>query len=330
MISTFLSGPEFVTYFTKYTTPGTILSMQVFPLGKTGLSLSALGFGAAPLGGAYGATSQAEANHAVRAALDLGINFFDVSPYYGNAEEVLGRALVGIPRESYVLCTKLGRYGPSNFDFSPQKVKISVEESLRKLQTDYLDILLCHDIEFVPLGPVIDETLPSLRIEQAEGKTRFVGVSGLPLKIFTEVLEKTDLDVVLSYCHASLNDDSLTSLLPFLESKNVGVIGASPLSMGLLTDDGPPEWHPAPPALKEAAARAAAHCRARGKSLAALALSVSLRIPGISTMLVGMPTEDQVRKNVAALDAPLDEELLAEVSEILAPVKNLTWPSGLL
>ncbi len=304
--------------------------MQVRPLGKTGLSLPALGFGAAPFGGAYGATSQTEANRAVRAALDLGVTFFDVSPYYGNAEEVLGRALAGIPRETYTLCTKLGRYGPETFDFSPNTVKSSIEKSLKRLQTDYLDILLCHDIEFVPLNPVIEETLPALRAAQSEGKTRFVGVSGLPLQIFTTVLARAELDVILSYCHASLNDDTLTGLLPLLESKNVGVIGASPLSMGLLTDDGPPEWHPAPPALKDAAARAAAHCRAQGKSLSALALSASLRIPGIATMLVGMPSEEQVRKNVQVLSAPLDTELLLEVSEILAPVKNLTWPSGLL
>ncbi len=304
--------------------------MQVRSLGKTGLSLPAIGFGAAPFGGAYGAVSQPEADRAVRTALDLGINFFDVSPYYGNAEEVLGRALAGIPRETYTLCTKLGRYGPETFDFSPIRVKSSIEDSLRRLNTEYLDVLLCHDIEFVPLDPVIEETLPALRATQSEGKTRFVGVSGLPLQIFTTVLARADLDVILSYCHASLNDDTLTGLLPFLESKNVGVIGASPLSMGLLTDDGPPDWHPAPPALRDAAARAAAHCRAQGKSLSALALSAALRIPGVSTMLVGMPTEELVRKNVQTLSAPLDEELFLEVSEILAPVKNLTWPSGLL
>jgi L-galactose dehydrogenase len=318
------------SHISRFARNGTIPFVTRRRLGKTGLSLPAIGFGAAPLGGAYGSMTQAQADRAVRAALEAGIDFFDVSPYYNNAEEVLGRALKGIPRESYTLCTKLGRYGIDTFDFSPARAEASIEESLRRLGTDYLDILLCHDIEFVERGPVITETIPTLRKAQAAGKTRFVGVSGLPLSIFPEVLEKTDLDVILSYCHASLNDDSLTGLLPLLEARGVGVIAASPLSMGLLTDDGPPDWHPAPAVLHETAARAAAHCREKGKSLAALALSYSLRLPGPATLLIGMASEEQVAQNLAALDAPLDEELLAEVSAILAPVQRLTWPSGLV
>jgi L-galactose dehydrogenase len=154
-------------------------------------------------------------------------------------------------------------------------------------------------------------------------------VSGLPLKIFSEVLAQAELDVVLSYCHASLNDDSLLSLLPTLATHGVGVIGASPLAMGLLRDEGPPAWHPAPAELREAAVRAAAHCRTQGKSLAALALRYSLTLDGPATMLVGLGSEAQVNENVAAVAEPLDTELLGQVQQILAPVKNLTWPSGL-
>ncbi|MGC4043965.1 MAG: aldo/keto reductase, partial [Armatimonas sp.] len=265
------------------------------------------------MGGVYGPITQDQADRTVRAALESGINFFDVSPYYGNAEEVLGRALKGIPRDSYTLGTKLGRYGPRNFDFSPERAKASIEESLGKLGTDYLDIILCHDIEFVDRGPVIEETIPTLRGVQEAGKVRLVGVSGLPLSIFTEVLAQTELDVILSYCHNSLNDDSLLDLLPELEERGVGIIGASPLSMGLLTDGEPPVWHPAPPALKEAAARAAEHCRSQEKSLAALALGYALRLPGPATMLVGIASEEQVAQNVRTLETPLDLELLAEV-----------------
>lgn len=298
-------------------------------LGNTGLTLPAIGFGAAPLGGVYGPITQEEADRTVRAALDAGIDFFDVSPYYGNAEEVLGRALRGIPRDSYTLGTKLGRYGPRDFDFSATRAKSSIEESLTKLGTDYLDIILCHDIEFVDRGPVIEEAIPALRVAQTAGKVRNVGVSGLPLSIFPEVLAQTDLDVILSYCHNSLNDDSLLDLLPELEERGVGVIGASPLSMGLLTDGEPPVWHPAPPALKEAATRAAEHCRSKGKSLTQLALGYALRLPGPATMLVGIASEEQVAQNVKTLETPLDMELLAEVEAILAPVKRLTWATHL-
>ena len=287
-----------------------------------------LGFGAATLGGAYGPTTQAVADATVRAALDAGIDFFDTSPWYGNSEEVLGRALAGVPRESYTLETKLGRYPDGTFDFSPERVVQSVDESLRRLKTDHLDIALCHDIEFVRLGPVIHETLPALRALQVAGKVRYVGVSGLPLAIFPKVLAETDLDVILSYCHVSLNDDSLQALIPLLNERGVGVVGASPLAMGLLTDAGPPAWHPAPPALKVAARRAAALCRERGTSLPALALSYALKQPGLDTLLVGISTPEQVAQNAAA-EARIDEELLGNVREIFAPVRSLTWPSGL-
>jgi len=304
--------------------------MEKRPLGSTGIEVSILGFGASPLGGVFGPVAQEEATRAVYAALDLGINLFDTAPFYGatKSESVLGEALVGIPRERFVLATKVGRYGAANFDFSADRVMLSIEESLQRLRVDTIDIMTCHDIEFVPIDQVVNEAIPALHRARDQGKIRFVGVSGLPLRIYRDALDRTSLDTILSYCHHTLNDDSLLDLIPYLQAKQVGIINASPFAMGLLTGAPPPEWHPAPESLKAACRRAAEHCRARGAELAPLALRFAVSNPSIATTLVGMRSQQEVEQNVAWLQQPQDTALQAEVLEILRPVHNVSWPSG--
>lgn len=304
--------------------------MRYRPLGKTGLQVSVLGFGASPLGGVFGAVDEAESIRAVHTALDLGINFFDVAPYYGltRAETVLGKALATVPRDAYFLATKVGRYGADDFDFSATRVTASVEESLQRLGVERIDLLHCHDIEFGALDQIVAETLPALRRLQAQGKARFLGISGYPLKIFREVMARAPVDVILSYCRWGLHDTALESLIPFLQAQHVGLLNAAPLAMGLLTEQGPPAWHPAPAALKSACARAAAHCRDRGKAIAELALQFAVAHPAVASTLVGMATPEEVRRNVAAIQAEPDPTLLAEVRAFLQPVGERTWPSG--
>eukprot|EP00268_Persea_americana_P018802 TRINITY_DN19601_c0_g1_i1.p1 TRINITY_DN19601_c0_g1~~TRINITY_DN19601_c0_g1_i1.p1 ORF type:complete len:324 (+),score=58.82 TRINITY_DN19601_c0_g1_i1:250-1221(+) len=308
-------------------------------LGLTGLKLSCIGFGASPLGNVFGAVSEDEANSAVRLAFSLGINFFDTSPYYGGtlSEKVLGKALraLGAPREEFVVSTKCGRY-VEGFDFSAERVTKSIDESLERLGLDYVDILQCHDIEFGDLDQIVNETIPALLKLKQVGKIRFIGITGLPLGIFTYVLDRVppgSVDIILSYCHYSINDSTLEDLLPYLKSKGVGVISASPLAMGLLTENGPPEWHPAAPELKSACRAAGAHCKGKGENIAKIALQYSLLNKEISSVLVGMNSVRQVQENVAAAvevtTVGKDEELLKEVEAILEPVKNQTWPSGI-
>ena len=299
-------------------------------LGKTGLKVSALSFGASSLGSVFRPVDEAESIRAVQTALDMGINLIDVSPYYGltKAETVLGKALKGIPRDEYYLATKVGRYGDDLFDFSAGRVTASVDESLARLNVDYVDIIQCHDIEFGDLDQVVNETLPALRKLEEGGKVRFVGVTGLPLKIFRYVLERAELDTILSYCHYSLNDTALDALAPDLKAKQVGIINASPLSMGLLSDRGAPKWHPASQEVKAACARAAAFCRERGAELARLALQFSVAHPDLATTLVGTASPENVAKNVRWVEEPMDQELLAQVMQMLAPIHNQTWPSG--
>ncbi|KAH0727293.1 hypothetical protein KY284_003158 [Solanum tuberosum] len=314
-------------------------TLQLRSLGNTGLNLSSVGFGASPLGKVFGDVSEQDAFAAVREAFRLGVNFFDTSPYYGGtlSEKVLGKALkaLGVPRDQYIVSTKCGRY-KEGFDFSAERVTKSIDESLERLQLDYVDMLQCHDIEFGSLDQIVNETLPALLKLKQAGKIRFIGITGLPLGIFTYVLDRVPpgtVDVILSYCHYSVNDSTLEDLLPYLKSKGVGVISASPLSMGLLTEAGGPEWHPASSELKAACRAAADHCKGKGKNISKLALQYSLANTDISSILVGMKSVKEVEENIAAAlelaTAGMDEETLSEITDILKPVKNQTWPSGI-
>ncbi|KAI8026357.1 L-galactose dehydrogenase [Camellia lanceoleosa] len=314
-------------------------NLELRSLGNTGLKLSSVGFGASPLGNVFGPVSEDDAFASVRDAFRLGINFFDTSPYYGGtvSEKVLGKALkaMGVPRNEYIVSTKCGRY-VDGFDFSADRVTRSVDESLDRLQLDYVDILQCHDIEFGSLDQIVNETIPALQKLKEAGKIRFIGITGLPLGVFTYVLDRVPpgtVDVILSYCHYSINDSTLEDLLPYLKSKGVGVISASPLSMGLLTESGPPEWHPASPELKAACQAAAAYCKENGKNISKLAMQYSLSNKDISSVLVGMNSVKQVEENVAAAKELAmfgkDEKAVSEIEEILKPVMNQTWPSGI-
>ncbi|EEF44064.1 aldo-keto reductase, putative [Ricinus communis] len=314
-------------------------NLELRALGDTGLKLSCVGFGASPLGRVFGPVSEDDAIASVREAFRLGINFFDTSPYYGGtlSEKMLGKGLkaLGVPRDQYIVSTKCGRY-VEGFDFSAERVTKSIDESLARLQLDYVDILQCHDIEFGSLDQIVNETIPALQKLKEAGKIRFIGITGLPLGVFTYVLDRVPpgaVDVILSYCHYSINDSTLEDLLPYLKSKGVGIISASPLAMGLLTETGPPEWHPASPELKSACQAAAAHCKEKGKNISKLAMQYSLWNKDIASVLVGMNSVSQVQENVAAATELAtfgkDQETLPEIEAILSPVKNQTWPSGI-
>lgn len=298
----------------------------------TGDQLSLLGFGAAPLGGAYGDMTDGLATQAVHRALDLGVDVFDTSPYYGDtvSEARLGAALEG-RRDDVFLITKCGRYGLDDFDFSADRVTRSIDESLTRLRTDRVDLLLAHDVEFDDPEFVLHETLPALaRIKEA-GKARAIGVSGYPLAALERMAAEFPLDAVLSYCHGDLLDSSLfDTLQPACAARGQAVVNASVLHMGVLTADGPPEWHPAPAEVKEAGRAVARLCAERGTSVVDLALRQAAARGGIATTLVGMRTAEEVERNVRALerDASGDAGLLAEIERLVAPVLGATWPSG--
>jgi L-galactose dehydrogenase len=305
--------------------------VQYRKLGKTGWNVSVIGYGAAPLGGVYGKLDEKQGISSVHKAFDLGINFFDTAPYYGStvSESVLGKALRSLPRERYYLSTKSGRYGLADFDFSPERVVRSVDESLARLKLSHIDVIHCHDIEFTSINKVVNETIPALQRLKRHGKVRNISVSGLPLRIFPKVLDQTPLDAVLSYCHYCLNDITLVRLFPYLQAKGVGILSAAPLAMGLLSEKGPQKWHPASPEIKEACARAVAHCKKKKASISKLALQFAVGHRDIACTFVGLPTAAEVKQSVKCVDESIDMGLLTEVQEILRPIQNQTWPSGL-
>lgn len=307
--------------------------MNYRPLGRTGLTVSVLSFGASSLGGVFRATDDGESIRTVQTALDLGLNFLDVSPYYGatRAESVLGRALRGIPRDRYLLATKVGQHGDGRFDFSAARVVRSLDESCARLGVDYIDLLQCHDIEFADLRQITDETIPALVKLRAAGRIGHIGITGLPLRIFPAVIDRVGagaVETILSFCHYALNDASLEPLLPSFAAQGVGVINASPTGMGLLTARGAPSWHPAPPALVAGARRAVEYCQSAGADIVKLAVQFSIRHPGIATTLIGSANPANIRKNAAYADAPVDEELMARVLEILRPIHNHNYTRG--
>jgi L-galactose dehydrogenase len=304
--------------------------MKFRPLGQTGLDLSWISYGASSLGQEFRSVDLNEAMRSVHTALDLGMNFIDTSPFYGRglSECLLGPTLKGIPRDRYYLGTKLGRYDSAHFDFSARRVMESVDVSLHRMKTDHFDIMLCHDIEFVEMSQIVDETLPFLRKLKEQGKVRFIGISGYPMNIFRYILERADLDVILSYNHYTLQNTMLADLVPWLKSRDVGIMNAAPFSARLLTNTELPPWHKATPEVRRVARRAAEHCASKGVDIAQLALQFSIANEEMTTCIVGSANPENVRKWAEGADTPIDETLLAETLAILEPIHDWFYIEG--
>jgi len=304
--------------------------MQTRKLGNTGLDVPVVSFGASSLGQEFRQINVDEGLRCVRVALDCGMNYIDTSPFYGRgmSEVLLGIALREVPRDSYILSSKLGRYTAVHFDFSARRVAESVDVTLERLHTDYVDIMFMHDIEFVDMAQIVEETLPALRKVQQEGKVRFVGLSGYPMKIFEYVLAHADLDVILSFNQYHLQNRKLLKIVPMLKEKEVGIINAGPFSARLLTNAPLPSWHRDPPEVHEAARRAAEHCREKGVDIAKLALQFAIANEDLATTLAGSANPKRVAQWAEWAAEPMDTEPLAEVEQIFAPVRDVGHVSG--
>ena len=308
--------------------------MKTRRLGQTDLELPILSFGASSLGAEFRAIDLNEAFGAVHTALDLGMNFIDTSPFYGRgmSEVMLGQALKGIDRESYLLGTKLGRYTDRHFDFSAARVEESIHTSLHRLGTNHLDLILLHDVEFVKLPQIWEETLPAVLKAKAEGKVRTVGFSCYPMACFNTVLDhvEDDIDCVLSYNQYTLQNTALADeLVPRLKAKGLGAINAGPFSARLLTNAPLPDWLKETEEVKAAARAAAKLCEENGVDIAQVALQFSCAHDDIASTVAGSANPKNVAKWAKWLAKPIDETLLAQVLEIFAPVKNLGHQEGL-
>lgn len=310
--------------------------MKYYEIGKTGMKVSALSFGASSLGGVFHEINENRALDAVYTAVDNGMNFIDVSPYYGHykAETVLGKALPNIDREKYYLSTKVGRYGKdgvNTWDYSAHRAKESVYESLERLHIDYIDLINVHDVEFSDLNQVINETLPALCELREEGVVKHVGITDLQPENLQYIIDRVPqgtVESVLCFCHYCLNDDMLTDYFDYFESKGIGIINASPFAMGLLSKRGVPDWHPAPKALVEACQKATEHCEAKGYPIEKLAIQYAISNPRIATTLFSSANPDNVKKNIQYVEEPIDWQLVKEVQDIIGDQKRVRWANS--
>ena len=303
-------------------------------LGNTGMKVSNLGFGASSLGGVFHNIREEEGIQAVNTAVENGINLIDVSPYYGHlkAEIVLGKALKDIPREKYYLSTKVGRYGKdgvNTWDYSAKRATESVYESMERLNVDYIDLINVHDVEFqadLPGG------LQKVVDERKKGIVKHIGITDLQpenLKWIIEHSESGVVESILNFCHYSLNDTLLIDFLGFFEQHNVGVINASPFSMGLLSQRGAPAWHPAGKDLQRACAKAAAYCQEKGYPIDKLAIQFSTSLnPRIASTLFSSANPQNVLKNISYVNEPIDEQLVSEVQAIIGDQMFVRWKNS--
>ncbi len=295
-----------------------------------GPSVSAIALGGASLGGVYDEVPQAQADAVVIAALESGINLIDVAPYYGltRAETALGQALKGVPRDDYVLMTKVGRYGDKTWNFSREATLRSLDESRSRLGVDRIDVLQCHDIEHGDRRQLLTEALPTLLELKSQGVIGQVGITGYDLGVLETVAAEAAVDTVMAFCTYTLQDQRLAATARRLSERGIAVFNASPLGMGLLTDRGPPEWHPAHATVWAAAAEAARRCRDLDADISVVALQFALQTAsevGFASTVIGMSRADNLRRNIEALTTPIRPEVLAAVEDALTPVRDIGW-----
>merc|ERR1711936_227428 len=220
----------------------------------------------------------------IEQALKAGLNYIDTAPFYGQgkSEEVLGKALRRVPRHTYFIGTKVGRYGATwetAFDFSEERILAEFDLSLQRL----------------PL-PLVEKIV-------ASGRARYIGITGFDLEEFHKVLDMTEtkVDAVLNFARNVFVDTALKDHLGYFQSKNLGIINASPTNMGLLTNAGPPPWHPATPPLRELCSKAGKMCQDRGVELGKLSVWHNLKTSEIHTTLLGFGNLKVLELNLSLL-----------------------------
>uniref|UniRef100_A0A7I4YBH6 Aldo_ket_red domain-containing protein n=1 Tax=Haemonchus contortus TaxID=6289 RepID=A0A7I4YBH6_HAECO len=280
------------TYVVRFHDEAAVRRMPYRRLGQTEMIVSKICFGSAPIGGMFGNVDDS-ITQIVETALRNGINFIDTAYWYGQS------------RNDNVF--SVGRFEldyARTFDFRADKVLESLTNSLKRLKLTYIDVCFVqiHDADFTPQENIIlYETLEALEMARHSGKIRYIGLTGYELGKLGSIIDcsAVKIDVLLTYCHGSLNDNSIGEFIPLFKRQGVGILNGSPLSMGLLTERGPPPWHPAADFIKEACLAATHYCMSKNISISKLALSYALELPGCSACVVGMDSIQQVRDNIA-------------------------------
>ena len=310
--------------------------MEYSLLGRTGMKVSRLSFGASSLGGVFHSVDESEAIKAVHTALECGINFFDVAPAYAGtvSETILGKALRGVPRGRYYLSTKVGKYtkpgtyGEDTLDYSRTRIRKSIKESAERLGTEYFDLIHIHDIEYQGRKYTewaLTEGYESVLELKQEGRIGGVSFGIYPMDLWMRIFSSLDVDAGLVHNHYCLNDTRITELLQIAEAKRIGIVNGSPFGSALLTDRGPADWHPASAGERATFRMAADFCRKQGSSIAKLALQFASQNPKLPTTLFSSANPESVRRNVEWYQEPVDRQLVSETQKILEPVMNKQW-----
>jgi L-galactose dehydrogenase len=305
-------------------------------LGKTNISASALSFGASSLGGVFHDVDETEAIATVKAALEAGINYFDVAPAYGatRSETVLGKALKGVDRSRYYISTKVGKYtalgayGEDTLNYSRSRIRASIDESAARLGTDYFDMIYIHDIEYQNRRHTewaMTEGFAAVQELIREGRVGGVGFGIYPIDLLQRILRDMPVDAVLVHNHHCLNDDRLLELLPLAQKNDVGLVNASPYASGLLTDRGPADWHPATAEDRAMFRKAAAFCREQDTSISKIAFQFASQNPDIPTTMFSTANRESLKRSLQWFEEPLDHGMVAKLREILSPVRNKDW-----
>ena len=314
--------------------------MEYRRFGPTDMTVSALGFGCWEMGGTYGDIAEAEVAAAVNRAIDLGINCFDTAPAYGGGESeiVLGRAL-GTRRKDVLVVTKCGvGYAdrPKGRDSRMVSILASVEQSLRNLATDYLDVLLIH---WPDVNTPFDETMHALDSLVRQGKVRAVGVSNFTLEQIQECESFRRVDIV-QYGLNMFDRRMEEEIFPYCLEQGTGVMVYGPLAFGLLSGaftanttfgsndwrstGGRPGWNVGVFAEEhfqrnlQVVEELKPIAEARGRNMPHLALRWVLSNPSVSVALVGTRTAQEVEDNVAGLEWALSGAEMAQIDEVFA------------
>lgn len=317
--------------------------MHYRTLGRTGLDVSAVSLGAWEIGGAvtltfdglgtiphgWGATDDAASLDLIARSRDAGVNLIDTAPIYGDghSEEVIGQALADC-RDEWIVCTKGGHGatdGKAWSDFSRERLLWQIDESLRRLRMDHVDVYLLH-------GPSADdiargECLEAMEQMRAQGKVRFTGVSIGANEMGVELMRRGAVDV-LQQAISVVSPQAREALLPAAVEHNVGIVARGVFGQGFLpgtlapdaafADDDRRSWQKAE-AKQSLAARAEALRPLTGpdRSLAQLCIQYVLQLSGVSTVIAGTSKWAHMAENIAAVDCPpLTQEELALIARM--------------
>ena len=318
-------------------------------LGRSATKVTRLGFGAAPLGNLYAPVAGDEALAAVHAAYARHVRYFDTAPLYGHgmSEHRCGEALRRYPRDSFVLSSKVGRLlrpgrgDPGDawdgyadalpfrpvYDYSYDGAMRSFEDSLQRLGTDRIDILLVHDIDVRTHGvdgqkrrfaEAVDGAFEALRRLRDQGVVGAIGLGVNEAEVCTAVADRVDIDcVLLAGRYSLLEQGALDTFLPLCVTRKIGVIVGGPFNSGILATgagaDARYDYGPAPPAVLDRVRRIEAVCNRHAVPLAAAALQFPCGHPAVATVIPGARTRAEVEQNVSLLQVAIPADLWREL-----------------